>query len=132
MLLPCIQCRVHTDEQIENRIKLGSIGYAWCFPLSDGLYHIGCGSFIADPRRIMEKLGWLSNNSYQPGRGILCECEGNTPHRSIVLAAICNRRCGRRGLGRGRSYWLCSAPRRGWCCPRNEKRTDFNGSMRRS
>ncbi len=77
ILLPCIQCRVQTDEQLENRIKLGSIGYAWCFPLSDSVYHIGCGSLIADPRKIMEKLGWLSNNPYQPGRDILCECAGN-------------------------------------------------------
>ena len=44
VLLPCIQRRIETGEPLENRIKLGGVGYAWIFPLSRFVYHIGCGS----------------------------------------------------------------------------------------
>ena len=46
ILLPCVQWRIRTDVQLENRTKLGGIGYAWSFPLSRNEYHVGCGSLL--------------------------------------------------------------------------------------
>ncbi len=73
-LLPCCQFRVHRETALDNRIKLGRIGYAWCFPLSDHEYHIGCGSLISDPRKILKELGWIDNDA--PGDRPVCTCSG--------------------------------------------------------
>jgi flavin-dependent dehydrogenase len=73
-ILPCTQFRVRTDRPLGNRIKLGGIGYAWCFPLSDHEYHVGCGSRISDPRRILNELGWVRNDTSRST--ILCACTG--------------------------------------------------------
>jgi flavin-dependent dehydrogenase len=73
-ILPCTQFRVRTDGSLENRIKLGRIGYAWCFPLSDHEYHVGCGSLISDPRKILKELGWVGNDTSRSN--ILCACTG--------------------------------------------------------
>jgi flavin-dependent dehydrogenase len=73
ILLPCIQWRIRTDARLENRIQLGKIGYAWCFPLANQEYHIGCGSLISNPRQIMEELGWAGGNA---SGSILCACAG--------------------------------------------------------
>lgn len=74
ILLPCIQYRIKTEAPFGNQIKLGGIGYAWCFPLSDREYHIGCGSLKADPHQIIKTLGWVGNND--PTRTRLCACGG--------------------------------------------------------
>lgn len=73
ILLPCVQWRIQTDAPLENRIRLGGIGYAWCFPLANHEFHIGCGSLISDPRKIVEELGWVGKND---SRTILCACTG--------------------------------------------------------
>jgi flavin-dependent dehydrogenase len=77
IILPCMQYRVRSDEPLENKIKLGRIGYAWCFPLSEGVYHVGCGDLRSDPHVIMEKLGWLSKEAFLNNGNVLCECEGD-------------------------------------------------------
>lgn len=76
VILPCIQWRIQADAQLENRIKLGGIGYAWCFPLSQREYHIGCGSLISDPHKIMEELGWIGSITSQRSGNIICACTG--------------------------------------------------------
>jgi len=85
IILRCVQRRIHSDYLLENRIKLGSIGYAWCFPLEDS-YHMGCGSLIADPGAILEKLGWTADRSLGPERSLICACTGKIrvtgPHYS--------------------------------------------------
>lgn len=73
IILPCRQWRIQTDAQLENRIKVGGIGYAWCFPLSNDEFHIGCGSLISDPRKIMEELDWVGKDT---SRKIICTCTG--------------------------------------------------------
>jgi len=86
IILKCMQCRVQTDEHLENRIKFGEIGYAWCFPLAEKDHHIGCGSYITDANKVMSKLGWLSTQPSKRIGEILCRCEGKirltSPHYS--------------------------------------------------
>ncbi len=74
LILPCIQYRVKTEIPFDNQIKLGRIGYAWCFPLSDREYHLGCGSLLADPRPVLKGLNWIDTRDPQK---ILCACEGS-------------------------------------------------------
>jgi flavin-dependent dehydrogenase len=74
ILLTCRQYLVETKEPLENRIKLGGIGYAWCFPLSPGLYHAGCGSLLTDPEAVLRKLGWLKRASSLYPRKVVCRC----------------------------------------------------------
>ncbi len=74
IILPCVQFRMQNHAPIDNQIKLGSIGYAWSFPLSGNEYHVGCGSLISDPRRILAELGWIDDN--QSGSTMLCACAG--------------------------------------------------------
>ncbi len=74
ILLPCIQYRIRTRSALENRIQLGGIGFAWCFPLSNREYHIGCGSLVSDPHKRLKDLGWIKENI--PKRDILCACHG--------------------------------------------------------
>lgn len=73
ILLPCVQYRIRAPVDLENRIQLGGIGFAWCFPLSGRQYHIGCGSLLWDPRQRLKKLGWIEDI---PKRDILCACKG--------------------------------------------------------
>jgi flavin-dependent dehydrogenase len=84
ILLPCVQRRVKTDDKLENRIKLGGIGYAWCFPLAEHEYHVGCGSLAGDPHAALEELDWLTN---KPNWEIMCACTGRVrlagPHDSL-------------------------------------------------
>jgi flavin-dependent dehydrogenase len=86
IIMECRQYLVETDEPLESRIRLGGIGYAWCFPLAGNLYHIGCGSLLADPQRILEQLGWLESNPPRHGKKVLCGCAGKIrltgPHQS--------------------------------------------------
>jgi hypothetical protein len=76
LLLPCRQWRVRVEGELENQIKLGRIGYAWCFPLSSGEYHIGCGSLLSDPLKIMEELGWLNTRARARKGRMICSCSG--------------------------------------------------------
>lgn len=77
IVMECRQYLIETAEPLENRIKLGGIGYAWCFPLSRNLYHVGCGSLLTHPQRILKDLGWLESTSPQYEKKILCNCTGN-------------------------------------------------------
>lgn len=85
IILGCRQYLVETRETLDNRIKLGGIGYAWCFPLSRNLYHVGCGSLLGDPQRVLKRLGWLEST---PGyeKKVRCSCSGKIrltgPHHS--------------------------------------------------
>lgn len=86
VLLPATQCRIQTDERLENRIKLGGVGYAWCFPLGSMGYHIGCGSLLGDPAVYLDGLGWLPKRSSTPPAKVRCACRGKLrltgPHDS--------------------------------------------------
>jgi flavin-dependent dehydrogenase len=90
IVLSCLQYRVKAEKPLPNRIRLGAIGYAWCFPLGEGEYHIGCGSLAADPRLLLEELGWLSRDLF-PERKTLCRCAGEirlaAPHYSRPFVA---------------------------------------------
>jgi flavin-dependent dehydrogenase len=70
LLLPCIQYKVRSEGRLENRIRLGGVGYAWCFPLSKRYYHIGCGSLLRNPADVLQSLDWLNPNKTK----ILCDC----------------------------------------------------------
>jgi flavin-dependent dehydrogenase len=76
VLLPCVQRRIETSEPLENRIKLGGVGYAWIFPLSRYGYHIGCGSLAGDPKAYLASLGWVENRGRNPSKKVLCACSG--------------------------------------------------------
>lgn len=76
LLLPAIQCRLKTKESLENRIHLGSVGYAWCFPLGRMGAHVGCGSLVGDPAGRLAHLGWLPRGSADPRGKVLCTCNG--------------------------------------------------------
>ena len=74
LVLSCVQFRVRTDDILENKIELGGIGYAWCFPLAEKEYHIGCGSLLSDPGKRLKSLGWLAGSE---GRlQTICGCAG--------------------------------------------------------
>jgi flavin-dependent dehydrogenase len=83
ILLPCSQRRVTTEAPLENRIKLGGLGYAWCFPLGRHGYHVGCGTLARNPSDGLKEIGWLTDN---PKWKILCTCKGKVrlsgPHGS--------------------------------------------------
>ncbi len=89
--LGCCQYLVETEEVLENRIRLGRIGYAWCFPLSGNRFHIGCGSLVADSRQILAELGWLANGSSLYPPKIVCGCSGTIrltgPHHASPFVA---------------------------------------------
>lgn len=76
IVMDCRQYLIETKEPLENRIKLGGIGYAWCFPLSNNLYHVGCGSLLSDPRLILRDLGWLESVTARYEKKMLCSCAG--------------------------------------------------------
>lgn len=81
--ISCIQYLVQTEQPLENRISFGGIGYAWCFPLAHGLYHIGCGNLKESPHRRLTSLDWLSAAFPKKLR---CGCSGEVrltaPHYS--------------------------------------------------
>lgn len=76
LVLDCCQYLVETGESLDNRIQLGGIGYAWCFPLGARRYHIGCGSLLRNPREQLRRLGWLEDRSGRWPRTIVCGCSG--------------------------------------------------------
>ncbi|GAB4259589.1 MAG: NAD(P)/FAD-dependent oxidoreductase [Deferrisomatales bacterium] len=76
LVLRCVQGRVRTAAQWTNRIELGGIGYAWCFPLEDGSYHVGCGSLLDDPAARLRSLGWLDGAAAGDAGEVRCRCGG--------------------------------------------------------
>lgn len=108
IVLPCVQYRVRSERPLENEIRLRAIGYSWCFPLSPNEYHVGCGSLVMDPRKIIKELGWAGNGS-SPGE-VLCGCSGSirltAPQHSQPFVA---RNCGREVWGVGEAVG-CVAP----------------------
>jgi flavin-dependent dehydrogenase len=73
IILSCVQYRIKAGMPMENKIKLGRVGYSWCFPLSGNEYHIGCGSLDSNPRKVLKDLGWAEQ---APIRRISCSCMG--------------------------------------------------------
>jgi flavin-dependent dehydrogenase len=76
ILLPCVQHRMQTEKPLENRIRLGGIGYAWCFPLGHYGYHVGCGSLAGHPKKLFRRLGWVGDGSSSPETKTVCSCSG--------------------------------------------------------
>lgn len=74
IVLKCVQYRIKTDINMENRIKLGGIGYAWSFPLAPREYHVGCGTLLNDARSVLKGLGWAGNGA--GGNERVCACTG--------------------------------------------------------
>ena len=76
LISPCYQYRMVSDEPAEMRIKIGRVGYAWSFPLSDKEFHVGAGSLVMDPIKILKDLSWMV-----PGesvkRDVKCACYSN-------------------------------------------------------
>lgn len=56
LISPCHQYRMVSDVPDEMRIKVSKIGYAWIFPLSDKEFHVGAGSLVLDPLKILRSL----------------------------------------------------------------------------
>jgi flavin-dependent dehydrogenase len=87
VLLPCVQQRMLPKKQMENRIQLGKLGYAWCFPLGEFGVHIGCGSLVSNPKRMLREIRWLDNPSPNSGEKPVCVCSGNVrltgPHDAL-------------------------------------------------
>jgi hypothetical protein len=75
MLLPCVQYRVRNDTPLKNMVKLGGVGYAWCFPLSDKECHVGGGSHTLDPEGMLKDTGWLTELDNGIA-AIECRCRG--------------------------------------------------------
>lgn len=44
MIAQCAQYRIHTTEDMGLWFRTGGLGYEWCFPLGDDIYHIGFGN----------------------------------------------------------------------------------------
>lgn len=90
IVLQCVQYRLKSMHPLENQINLGRIGYAWCFPLSAGRYHIGCGSLTADPRARIDELG-LRQNPAGGRQQVICDCSGKIrlagPQASVPFVA---------------------------------------------
>jgi flavin-dependent dehydrogenase len=66
----CIQYRVYSCETFELEVNVNNLGYAWRFPLSNNEYHVGAGSVAISPQIMLNKLGWLKNNTQ------ICFCSG--------------------------------------------------------
>ncbi len=77
IVLPCVQWRIRTKAKLDNQIRLGGVGFAWSFPLSRHEYHVGCGSLLSNPNRIIEDLGWVRNGTSERKGKVLCGCAGH-------------------------------------------------------
>lgn len=80
IILSCSQSRVQSDKLLGNRANLGYIGYAWCFPLSENIYHIGHGSIGSYSALSEVCRAWKQDSR------TVCSCEGRiritSPHYS--------------------------------------------------
>lgn len=72
LISPCYQYRMVSDEPAEMRIKISRVGYAWSFPLSDKEFHVGAGSLVMDPIKILKDLKWIY--PYSSNKGVKCAC----------------------------------------------------------
>jgi flavin-dependent dehydrogenase len=76
IVLKCVQYRVRSTQALENQIKPGRVGYGWCFPVGQNLYHIGSGGLVADTRELFSSQGW-PEASLKPANGVtICSCSG--------------------------------------------------------
>ena len=75
LISPCYQFRMVSDEPPEMRIKISRVGYAWSFPLSDHEFHVGAGSLVMDPVKILKDLTWMPPYSF--GKRVKCVCSSN-------------------------------------------------------
>jgi flavin-dependent dehydrogenase len=57
------------------------VGYAWCFPLGEQKYHIGCANLLEDPRESLMHLGWLEQA--QKRTTPVCTCSGSVRIASV-------------------------------------------------
>ncbi|UFS69902.1 hypothetical protein LPW11_18690 [Geomonas sp. RF6] len=87
VILNCCQYLVETDAPLENRVRIVGVGYAWCFPLSDRRYHMGCGTLLEDPRAVLKRMGWFQSETERYKMQTLCGCLGTIrltgPHQSL-------------------------------------------------
>jgi flavin-dependent dehydrogenase len=87
LVLPCVQSRIQTTADLENRIRVGGVGYAWCFPVGQGGHHIGCGSLLYEPQERVDELGWIA----AAGGEVACSCASRIrvtgPHESRPFVA---------------------------------------------
>jgi flavin-dependent dehydrogenase len=74
LISPCYQYRMVSDEPAEMRIKIGRVGYAWSFPLSDKELHVGAGSLVMDPIQILKDMQWIYPKFTQK---VKCACYSN-------------------------------------------------------
>ncbi len=103
----CVQYRVYSREMFEFGINVSNLGYAWRFPLSHNEYHIGAGSMVIPPRRMLDNLGWLEDGDQ------LCACAGKirltSPHCSLPFVDVVMERGHCRIWGVGEAVG-CVAP----------------------
>ena len=111
VVLPCVQYRVRTEKPLENEIRLRAIGYSWCFPLSPNEYHVGCGSLVMDPRKIIKELGWTGNGS-APERYSAGAAERSASRRPTTRSLSWLERAGAR-CGGWERRWAASPPWQG-------------------
>lgn len=82
LVLLCAQSRVRSDKPLGNWVSLGYIGYAWCFPLSDSIYHIGYGSINESSFHALSEICKI----WKQDSHTVCACEGKIrftcPHHS--------------------------------------------------
>jgi flavin-dependent dehydrogenase len=78
IITTCVQYRVSSQTSYGLSIDVSNLGYAWRFPISNNEYHIGAGSMVIPPQKMLEKLGWLNNTSR------ICACTGK-----VRLTAPC-------------------------------------------
>ncbi|KCZ72345.1 hypothetical protein ANME2D_01751 [Candidatus Methanoperedens nitroreducens] len=74
LIFPCIQYCVRSSEPLDMSIKISRIGYAWIFPLSDDIYHIGAGSLVVKPYDMLKNLSWVKQGDGNKKREVLCSC----------------------------------------------------------
>jgi flavin-dependent dehydrogenase len=94
----CVQYRVSSRETHDLGIDVSNLGYAWRFPISRNEYHLGAGSVVIPPHRMLEKLGWLQNCTQ------ICACTGSIrltgPRFSLPFVDMTNdRNCPVWGVG---------------------------------
>lgn len=74
LISPCYQHRMVRDQPAEMRIKISKIGYAWSFPLYEKEFHVGAGSLVMDPIKILRDLSWVDPLKNE---GVKCACYSN-------------------------------------------------------
>ena len=74
LISPCYQYRMVRDQPAEMRIKISKIGYAWSFPLYEKEFHVGAGSLVMDPIKILRDLSWVDPLKNE---GVKCACYSN-------------------------------------------------------